>query len=136
VNNTCPSCNGKCCQAVDYGYHVVHMGAEAYMHWCDDCHDGQVPKPDPRDEKIAAMQATIEHYSKELAEKHEVNIGHANAMLVADMRINRAINLCEFILSGTGPEEPTAHERALAKSVLLALQEEEVKPMTTMPEVF
>ena len=80
---------------------------------------------DPRDEKIAAMQATIEHYSTELAEHHEGIMGYANAMLATDMRINRAIALCEFILSGTGPDEATAQERVLARSVLIALREGE-----------
>jgi hypothetical protein len=57
--NACPECKGKCCRDTDYGCRVYHMGAEVYDHWCDYCHDGQVPKPDPRDEKIAELSAAI-----------------------------------------------------------------------------
>ena len=35
----CPTCEGKCCRD-DLGYRVMHMGAELYMHDCDDCDDG------------------------------------------------------------------------------------------------
>lgn len=84
--------------------------------------------------KIAAMQVTIEHHLTENAEKHAVIIGYANAMLAADMRINRAINLCEFILSGTGPDEATAQERTLARSVLIALRDGEVEALVSALE--
>lgn len=47
MTDPCPECKGKCCRDTDYGYRVVHMGAEVYSHWCDYCHDGQVPKTDP-----------------------------------------------------------------------------------------
>jgi hypothetical protein len=57
--NACPECKGKCCRDTDYGNRVYHMSAEVYSHWCDYCHDGQVPKPDLRDEKIAALSAAI-----------------------------------------------------------------------------
>ena len=40
------------------------------------------------------------------------------------LRVERAIGLCEWILSCTGPDEATAQERALARSVLIALKVE------------
>jgi len=83
----------------------------------EDCNDGDVPQPDPRD-------ATIAHLTSELAERHAENIEWANASLVTDGRIHRAIGLCEWILSCTGPDEATAQERALARSVLIALKGE------------
>jgi hypothetical protein len=114
-SNVCPTCKGKCCRDTDYGYRVVHMGAEVYMHDCEYCKDGNVPQPDPRD-------ATLAHLTSELAERHAENIEWANASLVTDERIHRAIDLCEWILSCTGPDEATTQERALARSVLIALK--------------
>ena len=40
MNNPCPHCKGKCCRDIDFGYRVVHMGAQCYMHECDYCEDG------------------------------------------------------------------------------------------------
>jgi hypothetical protein len=58
---TCPECNGKCCRDTDYGYWVEHMGAEVYMHSCDNCDDGKVPQPQPpkrtREEILADWDA-------------------------------------------------------------------------------
>ena len=36
----CPVCKGRCCRDIDFGYRVVHMGAEVYTHDCDDCCNG------------------------------------------------------------------------------------------------
>lgn len=62
--NACPTCKGKCCRDMDYGYRVYHMAAEVYEHWCDDCRDGQVPAPDPRDALIAELRAEVEEHRK------------------------------------------------------------------------
>lgn len=39
--NACPTCKGKCCRDLDFGYRVAHMAAEIYEHACEDCRDGQ-----------------------------------------------------------------------------------------------
>lgn len=39
MDNQCPHCKGKCCRDIDFGYRVVHMGAQCYMHECDYCED-------------------------------------------------------------------------------------------------
>ena len=61
----CPECNGKCCRDVDYGYRVAHMGAEIYMHSCDNCDDGEVLQPQPhkrtREEILADWDAAKPH---------------------------------------------------------------------------
>lgn len=62
--NACPRCKGKCCRDTDYGDRVYHMAAEVYEHWCDDCRDGQVPAPDPRDALIAELRAEVEEHRK------------------------------------------------------------------------
>lgn len=59
---TCPTCSGKCCRDSDYRNRVYHMAAEVYEHWCDDCYDGEVPQPDPRDAQVAAMREAIHHW--------------------------------------------------------------------------
>jgi len=64
--NACPECKGKCCRDTDYGCRVYHMGAEVYSHWCDYCHDGTMPKPDPRDEQIAHLSAERERLIEKL----------------------------------------------------------------------
>ena len=48
--NQCQHCKGKCCRDIDFGYRVVHMGAQCYMHECDYCDDGTEVKPssDPK----------------------------------------------------------------------------------------
>lgn len=60
----CPVCNGNCCRDNDFGYRVEHMGAESYEHWCEHCHDGDVPTPDPRDALIAQLREEIEEHRK------------------------------------------------------------------------
>ena len=62
----CPNCKGKCCRDTDYGYRVEHMGAECYMHDCEDCNNGNLPQPDPRDEKIAHLSAERERLIEKL----------------------------------------------------------------------
>ena len=66
MTKPCTLCEGKCCLDYDTGYHVAHMGAECYMHDCDDCDDGQVPQPDPRDEQIAHLSAERERLIEKL----------------------------------------------------------------------
>ena len=66
MTDPCPECKGKCCRDTDYGYRVVHMGAEVYSHWCDYCHDGQVPKPDQRDERVTHLSAERERLIEKL----------------------------------------------------------------------
>lgn len=97
--NACPECKGKCCRDTDYGNRVYHMGAEVYSHWCDYCHDGTVPKPDPRDEKIAALSAAITAWPASVHEQWcairadcpcncgcaEVNEARANARRMAGL---------------------------------------------------
>ena len=58
-DKVCPNCEGKCCLDYDTGYHVAHMGAECYKHDCEDCNDGNVPQPDPRDATIANLREDI-----------------------------------------------------------------------------
>lgn len=60
----CPACKGKCCRDTDFGYRVYHMGSESYEHWCEHCHDGSVPPPDPRDLLIEQLRAEIEEHRK------------------------------------------------------------------------
>ena len=55
----CPTCEGKCCRDTDFGYRVEHMGAEVYSHACEDCNDGDVLQPDPRDATIAQLREAI-----------------------------------------------------------------------------
>ena len=57
--NACPTCKGKCCRDTDFGYRVRHMAAECYQHECEDCRDGQVPPPDPRDAELAKLRDAI-----------------------------------------------------------------------------
>lgn len=42
-DNKCEYCNGKCCRD-DLGYKIAHMDSEFYMHNCDNCSDGYLPK--------------------------------------------------------------------------------------------
>jgi len=84
-DKVCPTCKGKCCRDPDcrdpdYGYRVVHRGAKCYKHDCEDCNNGNVPQPDPRD-------ATIAHLMSELAEKHAENVEWANASLVTNRKL-------------------------------------------------
>lgn len=48
----CPNCKGRCCRD-EFGYRVVHMGAEHYQHDCDACEDGTkyVPPRTAEDER-------------------------------------------------------------------------------------
>ena len=39
----CEYCKGKCCSD-DLGYKILHMNSEFYMHRCEHCLDGTIPK--------------------------------------------------------------------------------------------
>jgi hypothetical protein len=52
---TCPTCKGKCCRDLDYGYRVEHMSAESY-HDCDACFDGDVPPMGDRASIVAFLR--------------------------------------------------------------------------------
>ena len=71
--------------------------------------------------EVANLQAALENYRESFSLQHAEIINWANASLETELRVKRAIDLCEFILSGTGPDEATAQERTLARSVLTVL---------------
>ncbi len=52
----CSRCLGMCCLD-DFGYKVVHRGAEHYTHHCDSCADGTSP---PTDDAVRKLRAECE----------------------------------------------------------------------------
>lgn len=67
MTDPCPECKGKCCRDTDYGNRVYHMAAEFYEHWCEDCSDGDVPQPDPRDAMLASLRQELHHMNRAIA---------------------------------------------------------------------
>lgn len=100
--NACPECKGKCCRDTDYGNRVYHMGAEVYTHWCDYCHDGTVPKPDPRDEQIAKLREAIAAWP-EVPHAAKCGEGEDWACNCGVARVNRAREIARYV-AGLGVE--------------------------------
>lgn len=82
----CSACKGKCCRDNDFGYRVYHMGAESYEHWCEHCHDGSVPPPDPRDEEIAQLRRVLRQILDEYPYLHCV-CGRVKDRIKDDVRV-------------------------------------------------
>ena len=76
----CPTCKGRCCRD-EFGYRVVHMGAEHYQHDCDDCCGGVQYAPM---RSVADERADVVAWLREQQERVEFALTAAGYEHAAD----------------------------------------------------